>query len=176
MDAATLVRHALDALRRPLTLKEALSSVADFRIDRKKKYPLYEILMVAVCAMIDGAKGPTFGVASLRSVSAAVSPDERSEESPKAMSIRGASSNSASSGKRTGALSPLVAGCWLLEHFGRRPSQSLHGRVRRVQQEHREDEARFARSIPVFSNQQSAFSKERRRRRRLAAGGWLLHC
>ena len=59
MDAATLVRHALEALKRPLTLKEALSSVADFRIDRKKKYPLYEILMVAVCAMIDGAKGPT---------------------------------------------------------------------------------------------------------------------
>ena len=56
--------------------------------------------MIAVCAMIDGAKGPTFGVASLRSVSAAVSPDERSEESPKAMSIRGASSNSASSVKR----------------------------------------------------------------------------
>ena len=61
MDAATLVKHALNALRKPLTLKEALSSVADFRVDRKKKYPLYEILMVAVCAMIDGAKGPTFG-------------------------------------------------------------------------------------------------------------------
>ena len=61
MDAATLVRHALEALKRPLTLKEALSSVADFRIDRKKKYPLYEILMVTVCAMIDGAKGPTSG-------------------------------------------------------------------------------------------------------------------
>ena len=59
--AATLVRHALEALRKPLTLKEALSSVADFRIDRKKKYPLYEILMTAVCAMIDGAKGPTSG-------------------------------------------------------------------------------------------------------------------
>ena len=39
MDAATLARHALEAPRRPLTLKEALSSVADFRIDRKKKYP-----------------------------------------------------------------------------------------------------------------------------------------
>ena len=61
MDAATLVKHALEALRKPLTLKEALSSVADFRIDRKKKYPLYEILMAAVCAMIDGAKGPTSG-------------------------------------------------------------------------------------------------------------------
>ena len=61
MDAATLARHALEALRKPLTLKEALSSVTDFRIDRKKKYPLYEILMTAVCAMIDGAKGPAFG-------------------------------------------------------------------------------------------------------------------
>ena len=71
MDPATLARHALEALKRPLTLKEALSSVADFRIDRRKKFPLYEILMIAVCAMIDGAKGPTFGVASLRSVSAA---------------------------------------------------------------------------------------------------------
>ena len=71
MDPATLARHALEALKRPLTLKEALSSVADFRIDRRKKFPLYEILMIAVCAMIDGAKGPAFGVASLRSVSAA---------------------------------------------------------------------------------------------------------
>ena len=61
MDVTTLVRHALEALGKPLSLKEALSSVADFRIDRKKKYPLYEILMTAVCAMIDGAKGPTFG-------------------------------------------------------------------------------------------------------------------
>ena len=34
MDPATLARHALEALKRPLTLKEALSSVADFRIDR----------------------------------------------------------------------------------------------------------------------------------------------
>ena len=59
MDPATLARHALEALKRPLTLKEALMSVADFRIDRRKKYPLYEILMIAVCAMIGGAKGPT---------------------------------------------------------------------------------------------------------------------
>jgi predicted transposase YbfD/YdcC len=59
MDPATLARHALEALKRPLTLKEALSSVVDFRIDRRKKFPLYEILMIAVCAMIDGAKGPT---------------------------------------------------------------------------------------------------------------------
>ena len=70
MDPATLARHALEAPKRPLTLKEALSSVADFRIDRRKKFPLYEILMVAVCAMIDGAKGPTdferFGKAKLR--------------------------------------------------------------------------------------------------------------
>ena len=68
MDPATLARHALEALKRPLTLKEALSSVVDFRIDRRKKFPLFEILMIAVCAMIDGAKGPTFGVASLRTV------------------------------------------------------------------------------------------------------------
>ena len=54
MDPATLARHALEALKRPLTLKEALSSVADFRIDRRKKFPLCEILMIAVCAMIDG--------------------------------------------------------------------------------------------------------------------------
>ena len=114
MDPATLAKDAIEAVRKPFTLKEALMSVADFRINRRKKFPLFEILMIAVCAMIDGSKGPTFGVASLRSVSAAVSPDERSEESPKAMSIRGASSNSASSGKRTGALSPLVAGYWLL--------------------------------------------------------------
>ncbi len=34
MDPATLIRHALAAPKKPLTLKEALSSVADFRIDR----------------------------------------------------------------------------------------------------------------------------------------------
>ena len=70
MDPATLERHALEALKRPLTLKEALSSVVDFRIDRRKKFPLFEILMIAVCAMIDGARGPTdferFGKAKLR--------------------------------------------------------------------------------------------------------------
>ena len=59
MDPATLAKHALEALKRPLTLKEALLEVSDFRIDRRKKFPLFEILMVAVCAMIDGAKGPT---------------------------------------------------------------------------------------------------------------------
>lgn len=59
MDPSRLAEHALDELRKPLTLKDALSSVVDFRIDRKKKFPLYEILMIAVCALIDGAKGPT---------------------------------------------------------------------------------------------------------------------
>ena len=39
MDPATLARHALEAPKRPLTLKEALSSVADFLIDRRKKLP-----------------------------------------------------------------------------------------------------------------------------------------
>ena len=50
--------HAADASKKPLTLKEALSAIADFRINRRKKHDLYEILMIAVCAMIDGAKGP----------------------------------------------------------------------------------------------------------------------
>ena len=59
MDVATLERHALAMLRKPLTLKDALLEVSDFRIDRRKKYPLYEILMIAVCAMVAGAKGPT---------------------------------------------------------------------------------------------------------------------
>jgi predicted transposase YbfD/YdcC len=59
MDPATLAKHALEALKRPLTLKEALLEVSDFRIDRRKKFPLFEILMVAVCAMVAGAKGPT---------------------------------------------------------------------------------------------------------------------
>ena len=59
MDVATLARHALAMLRKPLTLKDALLEVSDFRIDRRKKYPLYEILMIAACAMIACAKGPT---------------------------------------------------------------------------------------------------------------------
>ena len=59
MDVATLARHALAMLRKPLTLKDALLEVSDFRIDRRKKYPLYEILMIAACAMIAGANGPT---------------------------------------------------------------------------------------------------------------------
>ena len=59
MDPATLAKRAIEAVRKPFTLKEALMSVADSRIDRRKKFPLFEILMIAVCAMIDGAKGPT---------------------------------------------------------------------------------------------------------------------
>jgi len=59
MDVSCLVKHALEAQKKPLTLKDALSGVVDFRIDRKKKFPLYEILVIAVCALIDGAKGPT---------------------------------------------------------------------------------------------------------------------
>ena len=59
MDVPTLERHALAAPGKPLSLKDALLEVSDFRIDRRKRYPLYEILMVAVCAMVAGAKGPT---------------------------------------------------------------------------------------------------------------------
>lgn len=70
MDVSTLERHALAMLRKPLTLKDALLEVSDFRIDRRKKYPLYEMLMIAVCAMVAGAKGPTdferFGRLKLR--------------------------------------------------------------------------------------------------------------
>ena len=105
MDAATLVRHALEALRKPLTLKEALSSVTDFRIDRKKKYPLYEILMTAVCAMIDGAKGPTPGALRAKCPSSRQSAIQRP----------------AGSGRDALITGRCAAGCWLLEHFGRRP-------------------------------------------------------
>ena len=59
MDVSTLKKHAFAMLKKPLTLKETLLSVSDFRINRRKKYSLYEILMIAVCAMIVGAKGPT---------------------------------------------------------------------------------------------------------------------
>lgn len=69
MDPNRLMKHAAEAPKKPLTLKEALSSVADFRIDRRKKFPLCEILMIAVCALVAGAKGPTdyerFGKAKL---------------------------------------------------------------------------------------------------------------
>ena len=45
---------------------------------------------------------------------------------------RPTASNPAPNGRQTRPLHwLLVAGCWLLENFGRRPSQSLHGRVRR---------------------------------------------
>ena len=44
---------------KPLNLLDVLAEVPDFRIDRKKKYPLVEVLTIAVCAMIGGAKGPT---------------------------------------------------------------------------------------------------------------------
>ena len=94
MDPATLAKHAIEAVRKPFTLKEALMSVADFRINRRKKFPLFEILMIAVCAMIDGAKGPTFGVASLRSVSAA---------SVQQFSVQREADGDA-----------LITGCWLL--------------------------------------------------------------
>lgn len=59
MDPNCLAKHAVEALKKPLTLKEALASVIDFRIDRRKKFPLCEILMIAVCAMVAGAKGPS---------------------------------------------------------------------------------------------------------------------
>ena len=36
MDVSTLERHALAMLRKPLTLKDALLEVSDFRIDRRK--------------------------------------------------------------------------------------------------------------------------------------------
>ena len=94
MDPATLAKHAIEAVGKPFTLKEALMSVADFMINRRKNFPLFEILMIAVCAMIDGAKGPTFGVASLRSVSAA---------SVQQFSVQREADGDA-----------LITGCWLL--------------------------------------------------------------
>ena len=42
---------------RKLTLKDAMMLVVDFRINRRKKYPLYEILMIAACTIICGGKG-----------------------------------------------------------------------------------------------------------------------
>ena len=39
MDVSTLERHAPAMLKRPLTQKDALLEVSDFRIDRRKKYP-----------------------------------------------------------------------------------------------------------------------------------------
>ena len=37
MDVSTLERHALATLRKPLTLKDALLEVSDFRLERRKK-------------------------------------------------------------------------------------------------------------------------------------------
>ena len=69
MDVATLAAHALEGLKKPLTLMDALMRVPDFRINRRKKYPLHEILLIAVCSMICGGRGPTdferFGKAKL---------------------------------------------------------------------------------------------------------------
>ena len=100
MDPATLARHALEALKRPLTQKEALSSVADFRIDRRKKFPLYEILMIAVCAMIDGAKGPTdferFGKAKLRLLKKFLPSETASRATTRSAASSGRSTRSAS--------------------------------------------------------------------------------
>ena len=58
-DPNRLAQRAAEARKKPLSLEDALSSVVDFRIDRRKRYPLREILMIAVCAMVAGAKGPT---------------------------------------------------------------------------------------------------------------------
>ena len=117
MDAATLARHALEALRKPLTLKEALSSVTDFRIDRKKKYPLYEILTTAVCAMIDGAKGPTSGALRAKCPSSRQSAIQRP----------------AGSGRGRSHHWPLrcwllAAGCWSTSAAGRPMAEVGHGR------------------------------------------------
>ena len=115
MDAATLVRHALEALRKPLTLKEALSSVTDFRIGRKKKHPLYEILMAAVCAMIDGAKGPTSGALRAKCPSSRQSAIQRP----------------AGGGRETLsslAAALLAAGCWSTSAAGRPMAEVGHGR------------------------------------------------
>ena len=76
-----------------------------------KKFPLYEILMIAVCAMIDGAKGPTFGVASLRSVSVA---------SVQQFSVQWEADGSPlPTGRRL-----LAAGCWNTSAAGRLEDRS----------------------------------------------------
>ena len=38
-----------------MTLEEALKRIPDFRMSRRKKFPLWEVLMIVVCAMISGA-------------------------------------------------------------------------------------------------------------------------
>ena len=69
MDVASLAAHALDELESPIPLKDALKRIPDFRLDRRKRHQLHEILLIAVCSMITGGKGPTdferFGKAKL---------------------------------------------------------------------------------------------------------------
>lgn len=69
MDVASLAAHALDGLKNPIPLKDALKRIPDFRLDRRKRHRLHEILLIAVCSMIAGGKGPTdferFGKAKL---------------------------------------------------------------------------------------------------------------
>ena len=165
MDPATLARHAPEAPKRPLTLKEALSSVADFRIDRRKKFPLYEILMIAVCAMIDGAKGPAFGVASLRSVSAA---------SVQQFSVQWEAGGSPLPAGRW----PLAAGCWNTSAAGRPKvcmagvHRGRHGR-RHVAQGQPSGVASL-RSASAANSQQSSAQWEAATPPSLVAGYWLL--
>ena len=59
MDVASLAAHALDGLKNPIPLKDALKRIPDFRLDRRKRHQLHEILLIAVCSMITGGKGPT---------------------------------------------------------------------------------------------------------------------
>ena len=94
MDVTTLVRHALEALGKPLSLKEALSSIVTIDAAGCQKKIVRKILKRGAGYIIS-LKGNL--EASLRSE----------------VSQQPASSNSASSGKRTEALSPLVAGYWL---------------------------------------------------------------
>ena len=114
MDVSTLERHALAMLKRPLALKDALLEVSDFRIDRRKKYPLYEILMVAVCAMVAGAKGPRFGALRAKCLNSRTRPPWGRPfigRNPRAM--LGASSQQRSVQWEADGKS-LFAGCWLL--------------------------------------------------------------
>ena len=66
---AAIAAHALDGLKNPIPLKDALKRIPDFRLDRRKRHRLHEILLIAVCSMIAGGKGPTdferFGKAKL---------------------------------------------------------------------------------------------------------------
>jgi predicted transposase YbfD/YdcC len=55
--------------RRPMTLLEHLAEVEDFRVERTKRYPLAEILAIAICAVLGGAESwvqvQLFGLAKL---------------------------------------------------------------------------------------------------------------